>query len=83
MRDHSESHCFRVGGYQYFFFSREETRMHIHVRSADGEAKYWLEPEIELAENYRFRQSQLKEIERTIRERYDELVQAWKNHFGS
>lgn len=57
--------------------------MHIHVRSADGEAKYWLEPEIELAENYRFRQSQLKEIERTIRERYDELVQAWKNHFGS
>jgi hypothetical protein len=74
---------FRVAGFRYFFFSREEPRMHVHVRSAECEAKYWLEPAIELAENYRLRQSQLKEIEKTIRARYDELVKAWKDHFGS
>lgn len=26
--------------------------MHVHVHSADGEAKFWLEPRIELARNY-------------------------------
>ncbi len=56
--------------------------MHVHVRSADGEAKYWLEPEVEVAEAYRFNESQLKTIETTVRERYDELVSAWKKHFG-
>jgi len=35
---------FREKGYRFFFFSREETRMHIHVISGDGEAKFWLEP---------------------------------------
>lgn len=74
---------FRIGGFQYMFFSREETRMHVHVRSADGEAKYWLEPDVELAENFRLRQSQLKAIEKNIRERYDELITAWKDHFGT
>ena len=42
---------FRERGYRFFFFSREESRMHVHVYCGDGEAKYWLEPEIELARN--------------------------------
>ena len=45
---------FREKGYRFFFFSREETRMHVHVHSGDGEAKFWLEPEIELARNLGF-----------------------------
>lgn len=40
---------FKEKGFRFFFLSREETRMHIHVQSGDGEAKYWLEPQIELA----------------------------------
>jgi len=43
---------FRAGGFRFYFFSREETRMHVHAQSGDGEAKFWLEPEIELAVNY-------------------------------
>ena len=35
--------------FRFFFFSREEDRMHIHVCGADGEAKIWLEPTVELA----------------------------------
>jgi hypothetical protein len=42
---------FRDGPFR-FFFSREEERLHIHVESADGEAKFWLEPKIELARNH-------------------------------
>jgi len=40
---------FRHKGYRFFFFSREEKRMHIHVFCTDGEAKFWLEPLISLA----------------------------------
>ena len=42
----------RIKGYRFFFFSREETRKHIHVHCAKGEAKFWLEPNIELAKNF-------------------------------
>ena len=34
-------------------------RKHIHVISSDGEAKFWLEPDIELAKNYRYARSPL------------------------
>ena len=44
---------FRDGPFRFFFFPREEERLHIHVESADGEAKFWIEPEIELARNNR------------------------------
>lgn len=40
---------FKEEGYRFFFFSREETRMHVHIYCEKGEAKFWLEPEIELA----------------------------------
>jgi hypothetical protein len=39
----------RERGYRFFFFSREEPRMHVHVICADGESKFWLDPAIELA----------------------------------
>ena len=73
----------RVRGFRFFFFSTEEERMHVHVGCADGEAKFWLQPEIELANNYRLSRSQLKRIESLIEEHYDELVAAWHEHFGS
>ena len=73
----------REGGYRFFFFSREETRPHVHIHSTDGEAKYWLEPKLELAKNYRLTKIQLKEIERIIERHYDGFKTAWNSHFGS
>ena len=73
---------FRSDGYRFFFFSREETRKHVHVFSEEGEAKFWLEPNIELAKNYRYSSKHLKQIEKLIEEHYHEIVSAWKRHFG-
>ena len=73
---------FREKGYRFFFFSREETRMHVHVVSGDGEAKFWLEPEIALARNYYYNRRQLKEIESLVETHYDELISTWKQHFS-
>ena len=72
---------FRESGYRFFFFLREEERMHVHVISGEGEAKYWLEPEIELSKNYKYSRKQLKQIESLIEVHYDELTSAWKKHF--
>ena len=74
---------FKENGYRFFFFSREEERMHVHVVSGDGEAKFWLEPELELARNYHYSRKQLKDIELLIEAHYDEIVRAWRQHFGS
>lgn len=74
---------FRERGYRFFFFSREESRPHVHVYSADGEAKFWLEPRLELARNYRLSKVQLRDIETIIEGHYDELKAAWHGFFGS
>ena len=74
---------FRENGFRFYFFSREETRMHVHVHAARGEAKFWLEPKIELARNYGLSQSQVTAALSLIREHEDEIRKAWKAHFGS
>ena len=73
----------RIKGYRFFFFSREELRKHIHVQSREGEAKFWLEPQIELAKNYKLSRKELKEIEKIIEEHYDEFINAWEEYFGN
>ena len=55
--------------------------MHVHVISGDGEAKFWLEPEIELAKNYHYTRQQLKDVEKLIEEHRHELISAWQEHF--
>jgi len=74
---------FRERGYRFFFFSREETRPHIHVYSGEGEAKFWIEPDVELARSHRYTQNQLREIERIIEEHRDVIRTAWREHFGA
>jgi hypothetical protein len=39
------------GQFRLFFFSREEPRIHVHVAHPDGEAKFWLTPQVHLAVN--------------------------------
>lgn len=74
---------FKKAGFRFFFFSREEARTHVHVVSGDGEAKFWLEPEISLARNYHYSSVQLKQIKSLIKDHKNELISAWTKHFGS
>ncbi len=53
-------------GYTFKIFSNEEERKHIHVVKGDCEAKFWLEPIIELAYNYGFNNKELKKITQII-----------------
>lgn len=72
----------RVGRFRFFFFSNEgDEPPHIHVKAAEHEAKFWLDP-IGLVANYGFRSRDLNEIERLIREHEAELLEAWHEHLG-
>ena len=73
---------FRVRGFRFFFFSREETRMHVHVICDNGEAKFWMEPTVKLASNCRLSSARINEAHRIIEERSHEIKNAWKKHFG-
>jgi hypothetical protein len=72
---------FREAGFRFYFFSREEPRMHIHVQSNNGEAKFWIEPEIHIAQNHGLSMRELNEADSLIKEHQDEIRKAWQQHF--
>ncbi len=72
---------FRYKGYRFFFFSREEERMHIHVIHAEGEAKIWIEPNIELHKSVGLSSKQISEILEQIKEHEIEIRKSWNDHF--
>lgn len=72
---------FRARGYRFYFFSREERRPHVHVQHATGEAKFWLDPSIELAINYGLSAGRIAAARRIIEEHEDDIRRAWKTHF--
>jgi hypothetical protein len=72
----------RIGNYRFFFNSNEESRMHIHIQTPDGVAKFWLEPMIALADSHNINQRTLRELERLVEENADEFRTAWQKHLG-
>ena len=72
---------FREAGFRFYFFSREEPRMHVHVQSCNGEAKFWLEPSIQIAQNHGLSMKELNEADSLIREHQNEIRTAWQQHF--
>ena len=56
--------------------------MHVHVHHAEGEAKFWLEPRLELAENYGMSRQRLARARRLVEENEHAIRNAWKGHFA-
>jgi hypothetical protein len=57
--------------------------MHVHVISPDGEARFWLEPRIELAVNKNLSPTELNELKQIVEKRQNEIRQSWRRHFKS
>ena len=70
----------RVGPYRFHFYSDESHEpAHIHVRSPDGECKFWLEP-IGLAGNRGIAAHHLREIERLVYEHQEFIVEKYHEY---
>lgn len=57
--------------------------MHVHIGSADGEAKFWIEPTVALATSTGLSKKQLGELQALVKENEDVIRRVWTNHFGS
>lgn len=71
---------FKQGKYRFFFFSREEDRMHIHVTSPDGEAKFWVEPTVAIVSHVGLSSKQLNDLQKIVEEHKNEITKAWQKH---
>lgn len=72
---------FRARGFRFFFYSREEPRVHVHVLGDRGRAKVWLEPRIEIASSQGLSERDLKIALDVVQERQYEIQRVWREHF--
>jgi hypothetical protein len=75
---------FRYKGIRFFFFSNEgEPRepMHVHVKGAEGDAKFWIHPSVKLVESDGFDARTLRELARVIEDNKELIERTWNEHF--
>jgi len=72
---------FRHRNFRFYFFSREESRPHVHITCPEGQAKFWLEPIVSLAYFHGLQARVLKQLQLIVEERHNEILRAWKKHF--
>ncbi len=71
----------RIGAYRFHFYSDEGREpAHIHVRSTEGECKFWLEPSILLAYNRGVPRHELRGIEQLVYENHATLRKAFHDY---
>ncbi len=73
---------FRHKNFRFYFFSNEEPRVHVHVESPHGEAKFWLEPVVALAMSQGFSKKEILEIQKIVEKRQDECKKKWEKFFS-
>jgi Protein of unknown function (DUF2442)/Domain of unknown function (DUF4160) len=61
----------RIGSFRFHFYSDEGNEPpHIHIRTPDGDCKFWLEPVLGLADNQGVRGHDLRTIEQLVFENH-------------
>ena len=72
----------RESSYVFKIFSNEEERMHIHVLGDGHEAKFWLEPRVELAKNSGFSKHELNDIQKIVEKNAERFKEQYKQHIS-
>ena len=75
---------FRIFGLRFYFYSREHEPMHVHVKSADGKAKFDILPDgIVLVYNNGMKPKDIKCAEMVLEENKELAISKWNEYFGS
>jgi hypothetical protein len=74
---------FRIFGMRFFFYSREHGPMHVHVKNADGFAKFHiLEDGIVLIKNDGMKIKDIRAAEMVLEENRELAIEKWNEYFG-
>ena len=71
-----------INGYRFYFYLNEHEPIHIHVSKSGKEARIVLVPVIDVTYNRGFKKNELRDIIDIIVQRYDILLNAWRQTFG-
>lgn len=72
---------FIIFGLRFFFYSNEHLQIHIHVRNADGEAKFEVE-EVKLVSNKGLKNKDINLAQSLIEENKEIIIAKWKEYHG-
>lgn len=76
----------RFGPYEFYFYSDEGRARfepaHVHVRSGDGAAAFWLEP-VSLRDSHRYNRKETERIRRIVVANREHLLRRWHEYFGT
>ena len=68
---------------RFFFYSREHEPMHVHVKKADGRAKFDITQEgIVLVKNEGLKIKDIKAAEMVLKENRELAIEKWNEYFG-
>ena len=68
---------------EVYFYSREHEPIHVHVKSADGKAKFDILPEgIVLVKNEGIKTKDIKAAEMVLEENKELAIEKWNEYFG-
>ncbi len=70
-------------GLRFYFYSDEHLPVHIHIQNADGQAKFNVNPEIELVYNKGLKKKDLKLAEKIIYENREVIILRWNEYHGN
>lgn len=76
---------FRYKGFRFFFYSNEGSPrepVHVHVRSGEGEAKFWLRPTVQLDNSNGFDARTLRELVEVVEQNAALIEGVWNEHFS-
>jgi len=68
-------------GLKFYYWSQEHKPIHIHVRKGDGEARFALEPQVELIENHGLKPHELALAEEIICDNREFMIEHWNLYF--
>jgi hypothetical protein len=76
---------FRYNGVRFFFYSNEgnpREPIHIYAQQGNAEAKFWLRPEVIVADSYGFDRRTLADLAVVVLENKDLIEERWHGYFG-
>jgi Domain of unknown function (DUF4160) len=76
----------RYKDYKFFFFANEgmpREPLHVHVRKGEATAKFWVKPDVILAETYAMTSGELKELLEVVKKNEALIERSWNEFFGS
>jgi len=68
-------------GMRFYYWAREHEPIHIHVKKGDAEARFSIEPKVELTDNFGFKPHELALAEEIIKDNREYMIEHWKLFF--